>query len=526
MFNNLKHTKYQSELYFHAGGFNYDNDPRLIGYNSPQEAREIIKRSPDTVFIAHDPQMMLDPSFKGHEKLIWFVHGAYAFSLDISHGQKPLAVVSNYLPKKTHPSWNGLNIVAVPLGVDTKQFAPPTTTPKGEKIVVAIVGRVSPEKLCPSWFDSLQRFNADKTHENRFIFKVYGKAAEHIPFFNLFQSRIREIPNIEYLGEVDKEAIQRVYKESDLLLVPSETETGSFAIVEAQCCGLRVFALNRDGIPYHVTEESSLFETYDEMFAGLAKETKRDNLTKRRKQSKLAKKAHSMNRWIGDMDAIVEKAIGKPKQPKQKNKTATVKIYTSFTKNYDAPREDISVFAPETIYENQAKNAGRLKWLYWENGFDCDFNIWVDGNIYPLNPPADYLALLGDNDLALFKHPWRDCVYDEVAETVRLGFDTQEKGDSARQMYLDGAYPRKNGLAETGVLIRRDTQLMREFCEAVWREIELGSHRDQYYFNPVLHKTPALRVKYLPPSVREHPMFRYRGHQQHFGMKNGILKSH
>ena len=149
--------------------------------------------------------------------------------------------------------------------------------------------------------------------------------------------------------------------------------------------------------------------------------------------------------------------------------------------------------------------------------------MWVDGSIYPTGTTEDYLELLGDNDLCLFRHPWRDCIYDEIEETLKLGFDLPEVALPMAERFKAEGYPANNGLGETGVLIRRDSPIVRKFFAEVWREIEKGSHRDQLCFNYVLKKFPKLRVKYMPPSVRNHPNYVMINHKKHVTNIDGKL---
>lgn len=204
--------------------------------------------------------------------------------------------------------------------------------------------------------------------------------------------------------------------------------------------------------------------------------------------------------------------------------TERIQVYTCFTDGYDEHRKDV-IFVPaeKDMYENAAKNAGRVKHLYWQYGITAPFNMWVDGSIYPLATSEQYIELLGEYDICLFQHPWRDCIYDEADETLRLDFDLPEIAEPQMKKYKKAGYPRNNGLGETGVLIRRDSKLVRSFFSALWKEIEAHSHRDQLAFNYVLSKFPKLRVKYLPPSVRTHPMFKMISHKRHVTAVDGKL---
>lgn len=194
--------------------------------------------------------------------------------------------------------------------------------------------------------------------------------------------------------------------------------------------------------------------------------------------------------------------------------------YTSFTDGYDVPRNDIIKVQPDLNFPNPANSVHVTKWRYWDYGISSSFNIWVDGSIYLLRPEQYYIDLLGDFDICLFQHPWRNCIYEEIKETARINYENEALANSVIAKLEKDGYPKNNGLAETGVLIRKDSELMRRFCAEVWKEIKNGSHRDQFYFNYVLSKFPELKVKYLPPSVRTHEAFNMIGHLKHYSPVN------
>ena len=524
IYNVVSNSKYESIAYSLEGGIKYTNSDRFKLFNNHNKMSELFQLAKDDTLLLHDPGAVNDPSLLGHENVVWFAHGAHFFQMDVSRAQRPKFVLSNYMPKAVHPSWNDIEIKPICLGVNLSQFVPPKTIKSNKKFFVGIIGRISSEKIPLIWFDSIKKINTLAGLEFRF----FGKADKGSLYFKQFCEQVSQFPNMVYCGELEKEQIQTAYQKMDLLCVPSQSETGSYAIVEAQLCGLRVFALNRDGIPNHITSRSRVFESYEAMATALSKEVKPDSLVKRKKQSELAGKRHSLKKWMTDIDAtlapLMERDLKRSKQLSAKMVgRSTIKTYSSFTDGYDCARTDVTVIPPVSKYDNRAKDAGRAKYLFWEYGIQSDVNMWVDGNIYPLAKPEEYIELLGDSDICLFRHPWRDCIYEEATETLNLNFDLPEIVIPQLEAYKKSGYPKNNGLAETGVMIRRDSPTVRRFLIAVWKEIERGSHRDQLCFNYVLSKFPKLRIKYLPPSVRTHSMFNMVPHQKHMAVINGKL---
>ena len=126
-----------------------------------------------------------------------------------------------------------------------------------------------------------------------------------------------------------------------------------------------------------------------------------------------------------------------------------------------------------------------------------EFSLWVDGSMEfssGLHPGELARLYLQDADLALFKHPIRDCLYDE-AHRCNVG-KMDDPGVMARQMnrYRAQGYPRNNGLAECAVILRRHTPAVARLNEMWWKEIVDGSRRDQLSFDYVCWK---LGMKYV-----------------------------
>src|ERR1035437_10878662 len=51
---------------------------------------------------------------------------------------------------------------------------------------------------------------------------------------------------------------------------------------------------------------------------------------------------------------------------------------------------------------------------------DYETTIWVDGTHLITNPlfAQEAIESMGDSEMALYKHPYRDCIYDEAEASV------------------------------------------------------------------------------------------------------------
>jgi hypothetical protein len=115
---------------------------------------------------------------------------------------------------------------------------------------------------------------------------------------------------------------------------------------------------------------------------------------------------------------------------------------------------------------------------------DCEYSFWLDGSC-SLRVPVSYLIerYLSNADIALFRHPLRDCVYDEAATCLGNELDDPGSIESQMDRYRAVGYPLKRGLHECTVLLRRHTPAMAALNELWWDEICRGSRRDQLSFD-------------------------------------------
>jgi alkaline ceramidase TOD1/glycosyltransferase MUCI70-like protein len=145
---------------------------------------------------------------------------------------------------------------------------------------------------------------------------------------------------------------------------------------------------------------------------------------------------------------------------------------------------------------------------------DTDYVLWLDGNIRLMAEPWSMIrrSLPDGFDLAAFKHRHRACVYEELDACIRLDKDGVEVMRAQVEGYRARGYPAGNGLAETGVLVRRQSEAVRGFNRAWWAEVEGGSVRDQLSFNYTLW-TRGLRYALLRGRPDKSPDVRYQRHR-------------
>jgi hypothetical protein len=179
---------------------------------------------------------------------------------------------------------------------------------------------------------------------------------------------------------------------------------------------------------------------------------------------------------------------------------------------YDTPKEHVEQTVPcqfvtvtederfETLHPRRA--AKRPKMFPWEYA-DTPVTVWIDGSFRIKSPhfAAMCLATLRTGtDLAMWDHPWRTCIYDELHASAQM---KKYKGEPMQEQvaaYEAEGHPRHWGLWAAGVILRRDTPVNRDLSWAWWDEIEKWSHQDQLSL-PVVLRRHAVRPSSLTEDI-------------------------
>ena len=164
---------------------------------------------------------------------------------------------------------------------------------------------------------------------------------------------------------------------------------------------------------------------------------------------------------------------------------------------------------PCTAFPDPRRNA-RLQKIIPHKFLNSQYSIYIDGNI-ALCVPAQQLVeeFLQDKDIAVFRHPYRDCIYDEAKVCARHGLDSVRILKRQTADYKKAGYPKKAGLCECNFIIRRHTPSINELNEKWWAEYCQYSVRDQLSFPFVF---PLKEVALIEGNIRSHPYFIYYKH--------------
>lgn len=141
---------------------------------------------------------------------------------------------------------------------------------------------------------------------------------------------------------------------------------------------------------------------------------------------------------------------------------------------------------------------------------EAKYSLYVDGNIISKVPIQRMIdEYLEDDDIAVFKHHTRDCLFAEARECIRLELDDKDVIERHIERYKD--FPEHKGLYQCGVILRRHTPRIKRLNEAWFSQYVTGCKRDQVSFPYVLEKE-GVSIFAIDSYAYIHDYFQYENH--------------
>jgi hypothetical protein len=157
----------------------------------------------------------------------------------------------------------------------------------------------------------------------------------------------------------------------------------------------------------------------------------------------------------------------------------------------------------------------RKKKIFNEYIFDTyDLSVWCDGSMY-INCDLDKFIkpfLDSETDLAIMKHPAQTCIVGEARGILMLKKDKQDILEKQINDYFAEGYPKNYGVVASGVIIRKHTDDVVEFCKLWYEQIKKYSLRDQMSFGYALWKKPIKHI--LMPFSIIYNQFKITNHKK------------
>lgn len=155
---------------------------------------------------------------------------------------------------------------------------------------------------------------------------------------------------------------------------------------------------------------------------------------------------------------------------------------------------------------------------------DCDYSIWLDGNLRLLKPASEVVnAEMRFDPWAAHRHPARGCMYEEGALLQRLKREVPNDWPNMDAALLDAeiglyramGFPENlNTLTANGIIIRRHTPEVNALNEFWWKLFSKGCGRDQLSFPVALWQSSGVTVNRMShyPDVYASPIARFGWH--------------
>lgn len=191
-----------------------------------------------------------------------------------------------------------------------------------------------------------------------------------------------------------------------------------------------------------------------------------------------------------------------------------ITIYTCITNGYDSPKrpllaysncdyilytDDLTMTAqgwqvrpiPEKLTSLKPADINRYLKFHPTEFFNTRFTIYIDGNIKLLAGISKFIDRISPKTgLAIYRHPWRDCIRTEVRICQILGKGDAKNLQQQVDAYLKEGFPLHFGLLEASVIVSdlhnpRSTELLTQWYQ---EHAVRGGGRDQISLPYILWK--------------------------------------
>ena len=247
------------------------------------------------------------------KNIIYFVHSAICYNKDIST-LKIDKCIHLYKETNKHISWNYIkNNYYVTLGTELNNY---NIVPKDidiqKKINISIIGRIAEEKIPILFLKKLCNLS-NKIWDSVEI-NIYGEKDNifNKDYIEIFEKIILK-SKIKINDFVHPNLLNKIFKDTNLLLIPSIYETGSFTCIEAFSYGIPVIARNVYGMRYLIEDKKTGYLcNNDKEILDIIKNIKKDTIFKN--NNYILEKSYHYNiiEKIKDLEIIInENAIPK-----------------------------------------------------------------------------------------------------------------------------------------------------------------------------------------------------------------------
>lgn len=206
----------------------------------------------------------------------------------------------------------------------------------------------------------------------------------------------------------------------------------------------------------------------------------------------------------GDYDNLKEQPV---------HQTVACEYVAVTDRPYESDTWDVVVEPRPHLHPRMAAKVPKC--LPWRYAPQADVTIWIDGSATILSPDFVQTCLdcLGDDALAQWEHPERDCIYAEASVSRVFGKYEGQNLEGQADHYLRKGHPQAWGLWATGCIVRRRNNDLHVVMGQAWlAEQSRWTYQDQISEAPVL-RACGVRPAPLPEGLWSNRWLSFGGHQ-------------
>lgn len=144
------------------------------------------------------------------------------------------------------------------------------------------------------------------------------------------------------------------------------------------------------------------------------------------------------------------------------------------SKHWKIHRVNVGQYGP-------AKTARYYKIMFHKH-IQTEFSMWIDATFFINTDLNKWWESRFYPPFTTVKHPFDNCIYKDIQSCVRGKKDNVDVLLDQQRLYSRLGIPRQNGLIASGILMRQNTQEVRQICSTWWEQVKGKSCRDQIAF--------------------------------------------
>jgi hypothetical protein len=140
-----------------------------------------------------------------------------------------------------------------------------------------------------------------------------------------------------------------------------------------------------------------------------------------------------------------------------------------------------------------------------------DYTVWVDSNCQLKLSPTRLVRGLGEADIMVHKHKFRNTIVEEAQAVIKLKGVPRRVVSKQLQIYRKDGFDNQVALPETGVLVRRTCEAIDKFNALWWQHVSNLCVRDQMSFGYCAWKT-GINIRWFSSRIQDDKIVRLRTH--------------